>query len=77
VSTIETKQLERYKDVVKFYQELIDKYPESSYLKKAEKLYDISMKASDRLAKLEEEYRKAREKEKSNTTKVGAAENQK
>jgi outer membrane protein assembly factor BamD len=35
------------------------------------------MKASDRLAKLEEEYRKAREKEKSNTTKVGAAENQK
>ena len=33
---------------------------------------------TDRLEpRLEEEYRKAREKEKSNTTKVGAAENQK
>ncbi|WP_044173440.1 outer membrane protein assembly factor BamD [Flectobacillus major] len=77
VSTIESKQRERYDDAIKFYQEFVDKYPKSDFLKKAEKFYDTSIKESERLAKLEEEYKKALEKQKSNTSKVGAAENQK
>ncbi len=77
LSTIESKQRERYDEVVKFYQEFIDKYPNSDYLKKMEKLYSQSIDESTRLAKLEEEYKKAREKEKTNTTKVGAADQSK
>ncbi len=77
LSTIESKQRERYDEVVKFYQEFIDKYPNSDYLKKMEKLYSQSIDESTRLAKLEEDYKKAREKEKTNTTKVGAADQSK
>lgn len=77
LSTIESKQKERYDEVVKFYQEFIDKYPNSDYLKKMEKLYSQSIDESTRLAKLEEDYKKAREKEKTNTTKVGAADQSK
>jgi outer membrane protein assembly factor BamD len=72
-STIESKQRERYDDAIKFYQALVDKYPQSDYLKKAEKFYDVSLKESERIAKLEADYKAAREKEKSNTAKVGAA----
>jgi len=74
-STIESKQKERFDDAIKFYQDLVDKYPKSDFLKKAEKLYDISFKESDRIAKLEAEYKAA--KEKSNTSKVGAGDKQK
>ncbi|MFC0186269.1 outer membrane protein assembly factor BamD [Pseudarcicella hirudinis] len=76
-STVEHKQKERYDEAVLFYQALVDKYPKSDYLKRAEKFYDISMKESDRIAKLEAEYKAALEKEKSNTSKVvGAGSNQ-
>lgn len=75
-STIESKQKERFDEAVKYYEALIDKYPQSAFLKKAEKLYDVSIKESERIAKLEAEYKAARDKEKSNTAKVGAADKQ-
>lgn len=75
-STIESKQKERFDEAIKFYQDLVDKYPKSDYLKKAERLYDVSFKESDRIAKLEAEYKAAKEKEKSNTSKVGAGDKQ-
>jgi outer membrane protein assembly factor BamD len=75
-STIESKQKERFDEAIKYYQVLVDKYPQSNFLKKAEKLYDVSIKESERIAKLEAEYKAAREKEKSNTAKVGAADKQ-
>jgi outer membrane protein assembly factor BamD len=73
-STIESKQKERFDDAIKFYQTLVDKYPQSKFLKLAEKLYDGSIKESDRLAKLEAQYKA--EKEKSNTAKVTGGGNQ-
>ena len=75
-STIESKQKERFDEAIKYYQLLVDKYPQSNFLKKAEKLYDVSTKESDRIAKLEADYKALRDKEKSNTAKVGAADKQ-
>jgi outer membrane protein assembly factor BamD len=75
-STIESKQKERFDEAIKYYQILVDKYPQSNFLKKAEKLYDVSIKESDRIAKLEAEYKALKDKEKSNTAKVGAADKQ-
>ena len=75
-STIESKQKERFDEAIKYYQLLVDKYPQSNFLRKAEKLYDVSMKESDRIAKLESDYKAFRDKEKSNTAKVGAADKQ-
>ncbi len=75
-STIESKQKERFDEAVKYYQILVDKYPQSNFLKKAEKFYEVSIKESDRIAKLEAEYKTLRDKEKSNTAKVGAADKQ-
>jgi outer membrane protein assembly factor BamD len=69
-STIESKQKERFTEASKFYLELIDKYPQSAYLKEGEKMYDLSNKEVDRIAKLEAEYKAMIEKEKSNTSKV-------
>jgi len=69
-STIESKQKERFTEASKFYLELIDKYPQSAYLKEGEKMYDLSNKEVDRIAKLEAEYKLMLEKEKSNTSKV-------
>jgi outer membrane protein assembly factor BamD len=69
-STIENKQKERYSEASKFYLDLIDKYPQSAYLKDAERMYDQSNKEVDRIAKLEAEYKAMVEKEKSNTSKV-------
>lgn len=69
-STIESKQKERYADASKFYLDLIDKYPQSSFLKEGEKMYEQSNKEVDRIAKLEAQYKAMVEKEKSNTSKV-------
>lgn len=69
-STIESKQKERYTEASNFYLELIDKYPQSTYLKEGEKMYELSNKEVDRIAKLEAEYKTMLEKEKSNTSKV-------
>ena len=69
-STIESKQKERFAEASKFYLDLIDKYPQSAYLKEGEKMYELSNKEVDRIAKLEAEYKAMLEKEKSNTSKV-------
>ena len=69
-STIESKQKERYTEASKFYLDLIDKYPQSAYLKEGEKMYELSNKEVNRIAKLEAEYKAMLEKEKSNTSKV-------
>ena len=69
-STIESKQKERYAEASKFYLDLIDKYPQSAYLKEGEKMYELSNKEVERIAKLEAEYKAMLEKEKTNTSKV-------
>jgi len=72
-STVEFKQKERYEDVLKFYLEFIDKYPQSAYLKTAEKWYTVSQSEVTRIAKLEAEYKAFQEKEKSNTSKIATS----
>jgi outer membrane protein assembly factor BamD len=41
--SIYTKQQERYKSVVEHYKEFVDKYPQSGYLRDAEKIYSTSL----------------------------------
>ena len=69
-STIESKQKERYTDAAKFYIELVDKYPQSAFLKDAEKMFDKSNQEVARIVKLEAEQKALVEKEKSNTSKL-------
>jgi len=69
-STIESKQKERFSDASKFYLELVDKYPQSAFLKDAEKMYDKSNQELERITKLEAEQKALLEKEKSNTSKL-------
>lgn len=38
--SIETKQKERYYEAIELYQAFVDRYPESSFLAEAEKIYD-------------------------------------
>lgn len=56
-NSLETKQKERFQDAVAFYKAFRDKYPNSTYLKQAEKMFEGSTKELDRIAKEE----KARE----------------
>jgi outer membrane protein assembly factor BamD len=55
------KQKERYQDVLKFYQELIDKYPQGRYLRDAERMYDDSQKQLETIVKQEQEKQKLKE----------------
>lgn len=57
-SSIFDKQKERYQSAVKYYQEFVDKYPQSSYLRDAEKLYSNSEEELERIAALEKERQK-------------------
>ena len=57
-SSISDKQKERYEATVKYYKEFVDKYPQSSYLKDAEKLYTNSEEELERIAALEKEKQK-------------------
>lgn len=41
--SVRSKQAERYREVVQHYQEFVDRYPQSSFLKDAEKLYAESL----------------------------------
>lgn len=43
-NSIESKKINRYNKTIEFYQEFLDKYPQSKYLKEAEGLYDSSVK---------------------------------
>lgn len=72
-STVEYKQKERFEEVLKFYLEFIDKYPQSAFLKTAEKWYTESQSEVARIAKLEADYKALQEKEKSNTSKIATS----
>lgn len=76
VNSLETKQKERFQDAVTFYQALIDKFPASSYLKTAEKMYETSLKEVERLTKLEKEKEKQKQIDANRPAKVTAATNQ-
>lgn len=41
--SIRSKQTERYKAVIEYYKEFLERYPDSGYLKEAEKLYADSL----------------------------------
>ena len=68
VNSIVEKKKERYTETVTYYQELVDKFPNSKYLKQTEKYFETANKELDIIAKEE----KAR-KEEENTNKVGGA----
>ncbi len=61
-SSFAEKQKERYQSAVKYYQEFIDKYPKSTYLKDAEKLYSNSEEELVRIAALDKEKQKILDK---------------
>ncbi len=47
--SVPDKQRERFFETVAYYQELVDKYPKSKYLKEAENFFDKSTKQIERL----------------------------
>ncbi|HEV7378632.1 MAG TPA: outer membrane protein assembly factor BamD [Dyadobacter sp.] len=51
------KQKERYQDVLKFYEQLVDKYPSGKYVRDAEKMFDNSNDQLVSLAKVESQRR--------------------
>ncbi|WP_066505107.1 outer membrane protein assembly factor BamD [Rufibacter sp. DG15C] len=51
--SIESKQKERYQEVVAFYQNFVDTYPNSKYLRTAEGFYDNARKALEKLTTAE------------------------
>lgn len=70
-NSYEEKKKDRYTETVGFYQELVDKFPSSKYLKQCEKFYDNANKELERIEKLEKEEKAKKEQEK--TGKVGGA----
>ena len=50
-NSIPSRQLERYREANEYYEEFIDKYPESSYIKEAEKKYVDSLEKISEIAK--------------------------
>lgn len=50
--SITSKQRERFQSVVEFYQDFIDKYPNSNRLREAEKMYSDSLEQLNRLKKI-------------------------
>jgi outer membrane protein assembly factor BamD len=75
VNSLDTKQKERFQDATKFYLALIDKYPASTYLKQAEKMYETSLKEVDRITKAEKEKEKQKQLDANRPAKVTAASN--
>lgn len=69
VNSFDFKQNERFKDVIKFYQELVDKYPTGTYVKDAERMYTASMKQLEVFAKAEKERQKLLEEMRENANK--------
>ncbi|GAA4315410.1 hypothetical protein GCM10023183_35990 [Nibribacter koreensis] len=47
--SIESKQKERYQEVIAFYENFVDTYPNSKYLRTAEGFYDNARKAIEKL----------------------------
>lgn len=71
LNSFEDKKKDRFTETVTFYQELVDKFPNSKYLKQTEKYYDNSQKELERIDKLEKAEKAKKEQEK--TGKVGGA----
>lgn len=61
--SFENKQRERYSDALKFYEDFIDKYPKSKYIKQAEKVYDSATKGLEKAVKYEQEVKELKAKE--------------
>jgi outer membrane protein assembly factor BamD len=70
-SSLNNKQKERYEDVLKYYRTFIDKYPESRYVREAEKLYGDSQQELERIATVEKARQKQKEAEGDPATKPG------
>ncbi|MBC3541345.1 outer membrane protein assembly factor BamD [Rufibacter sediminis] len=49
--SIETKQKDRYAEVITMYQTYVDTYPKSKYLRDAENIYESSRQALEKLSK--------------------------
>ncbi|HEV7349952.1 outer membrane protein assembly factor BamD [Telluribacter sp.] len=62
-SSFANKQKERYEEAVKYYQTFIDKYPQSRYVRDAEKLYGSSQQELERIATIEKARQKKKEEE--------------
>ena len=62
------KQRERFLEVIKYYKELIDKYPSGRYLRDAEKMFETSQEQIELIAKLEVERQKLMAKPDTGTT---------
>ncbi len=75
LNSLEIKQKERFAEAVAFYQALIDKYPQSKYLKQAEKMYETSVKEVERITKLEKEKEQQKQNDANRPAKVTAASN--
>ncbi|MES2796475.1 MAG: outer membrane protein assembly factor BamD [Bacteroidota bacterium] len=71
LNSFEEKKKERYTETVAFYQDLVDKFPNSKYLKQSEKFYDFAQKELERIDKIEKIEKAKKETEK--TGKVGGA----
>lgn len=75
-NSIAEKQKERFQDAVAFYKAFQEKYPNSKYLKQAEKMHENSTKELDRIAKEEkarEEFKKQQQPNPNAPAKVTSA----
>ncbi len=74
-NSLDTKKKGRYSETTKFYLELVDKYPNSKYLKQLEKFYDFAQNEVARIDKeeKEKEKEKAQKAEADKTGKVVGA----
>jgi outer membrane protein assembly factor BamD len=70
-NSFESKKKERYTELVNYYQELVDKFPNSKKLKETEKYFDFGQKELDRIDKAEKAEKAKKEAEK--TGKVAGA----
>jgi len=57
-NSFSVKQKDRFQDVIKFYQELIDKYPTGKYNRDAEQMFEDSQKQIEIIAKADLERQK-------------------
>jgi outer membrane protein assembly factor BamD len=61
--SFENKQRERFASAMTYYEEFIDVFPKSKYLKQAEKVYDGSTKGLEKAVKYEQEVKELKAKE--------------
>lgn len=64
------KQKERYQDVTKYYLEFVDKYPNSKYLRQAERYYDNTVKELAVILEAEKAEKALKEKKPSDAGKL-------